>query len=709
MGRLNSPPPLTRVEVDILGGLERINAAIAGVETSEELLTHVLDEVLDVFDCDRAWLLYPCSLETKSFKIPMERSRPDFPGAGATSEDVPVSNSTSMLFKAVLESESPVAFDARGDNAEMFARVSEEMGRFQIKSQLLFCVRPKGDQPWLFGIHHCREAMDYAQSTGLFRAIGRRIADGLTSLVATDLLRQSENRFRALAEHAPHGIIILDGETLHFTEVNHRAEKLFGRSRAELIGGLGPLELSPDLQSNGHTSVQDGAALIAEALAGGFPVFEWDHLHVSGRVVSCEVRLARLPHATRSLLHGSVTDITDRRQADQERAELQSRLAQSQKMEAIGNLTGGIAHDFNNFLMVILGSLDLLELDAERPEMVRHTVAHMRVAADRARALTHGLLAFARRQPLRPRTLHLGRVLEEIDGLLRSSLGETIEIEIIVDEELWLCAADEAQIQSAVLNLAINARDAMPEGGDLTIEVSNASLGQEYASSHEEVRPGEYVMLCVTDEGVGMSAETLEKAFTPFFTTKGVGEGTGLGLSMVYGFVKQSGGHVKADSKPGFGTTLRLYLPRAPQGDTADHGAISRPQAHRGRGELLLVVEDEPSVRAVTRELLERLGYRIVESEDAAGALQQLSDNPEIDMLITDVVLKGGMNGAQLAKIAVQERSDLPVLFVSGYTADAIISDGTADSNVTLLAKPFTQHALSVSVRDVLQGRKPVA
>ena len=371
-------------------------------------------------------------------------------------------------------------------------------------------------------------------------------------------------------------------------------------------------------------------------------------------------------------------------------------------MEAIGNLTGGIAHDFNNLLTVILGHLDILELGAGSEDHVLDNVSHIRTASERARALTHRLLAFARRQPLRPRVLDTGRLLKGMEDLLRRSLGETVSIELVISGGLWLCMADEAQLENTVLNLAINARDAMPEGGSLTIEAGNASLDPEYAHSHSEVEPGQYVVISVTDSGTGMSPEVLDQAPTPFFTTKDKGKGTGLGLSMVYGFIKQSGGHFKIYSELGIGTTVKIYLPRSTAKMAEDPRASDSLIANQGRGQLILVVEDEDSVLALTKTLLRHLGYRTLQASNGADALLLIQQHPNIELLLTDVVLGGGMNGAELAKQAFVYRPGLRVLYMSGYTANAIIHNGTLDAHVTLLEKPFSKRSLALTVHKVL-------
>lgn len=387
--------------------------------------------------------------------------------------------------------------------------------------------------------------------------------------------------------------------------------------------------------------------------------------------------------------------------AERKRAEIQ--LVQAQKMEAIGNLTGGIAHDFNNILQVIRGNLELLARNVAGVEAAERRLEHAKVGVDRGAKLTSQLLAFGRRQPLDPSPLHLGRLLQGLDDMLRRTLGEAVEIEIVVSGGLWNCNVDRAQMENAVLNLAINARDAMANRGKLTLEVSNAVLDDQYQSDHAEVTAGQYVVLAVTDTGSGMAPEILAKVFEPFFTTKPEGQGTGLGLSMVYGFVKQSGGHVKLYSEIGEGTTVRLYLPRTRR--TADIEAQAPLAEARGGPETILVVEDDDAVRATTVETLTDLGYRVLRAANADAALAIVESGVAIDLLFTDVVMPGRLRSTDLARMTVAAHPRAGVLFASGYTQNAIVHAGRLDDGVELLSKPYGRDNLARKIRQVLDGR----
>jgi PAS domain S-box-containing protein len=380
-------------------------------------------------------------------------------------------------------------------------------------------------------------------------------------------------------------------------------------------------------------------------------------------------------------------------------------LRQSQKMDAVGQLTGGVAHDFNNLLQIIIGNLETLQrhLGGESGRLQRSASNAMK-GAQRAAALTQRLLAFSRRQPLDPKSVNVNVLVSGVSELLQRTIGEAVSIESVQGAGLWQVEIDPNEFEAALLNLAVNARDAMPDGGKLTIETANAHIDGAYAAAHAEVLPGQYVMVCVSDTGTGMDAQTLTQAFEPFYTTKPVGKGTGLGLSQVYGFVKQSGGHVKIYSELGQGTTIKLYLPRL-TGTPADaEKSEPHPTPEAGSEETILVLEDEDDVRTHSVEALRELGYRVIEAHDGPSALRLLERQPKVDLLFTDVVLPGGLTGAQVASQAQDRRPELKVLFTTGYARNAIIHHGRLDKGVQLITKPFTFGDLAAKVRDVLDG-----
>jgi len=387
------------------------------------------------------------------------------------------------------------------------------------------------------------------------------------------------------------------------------------------------------------------------------------------------------------------------------RAAAEGQVRQMQKMEAVGQLTGGIAHDFNNMLAIIIGSLDIakrrLHSDVARLESCLDNAME---AAQRAAQLTGRLLAFSRQQPLEPRVLDVNRLVGGMSEMLRRTVGEDLRVETVLAGGLWPTFADPSQLENAILNLCVNARDAMPDGGRLTIETGNASLDDDYAAANSEVSPGQYVQVCVTDTGAGMPPQVVERAFDPFYTTKGVGRGTGLGLSQVHGFVKQSGGHVKIYSEAGVGTSVKLYLPRSLAAEEKVDVARSAEAAPRARGEeIVLVVEDEERVRHLSVDALRELGYVVVQAADATEALSVLELQPRVDLLFTDIVMPD-MNGRRLADLARETRPDLKVLYTTGYTRNAVVHNGVLDSGVAFLPKPFMLDQLARKVRSVLDG-----
>jgi PAS domain S-box-containing protein len=386
------------------------------------------------------------------------------------------------------------------------------------------------------------------------------------------------------------------------------------------------------------------------------------------------------------------------------RSEAEDALRQMQKMETLGQLTGGVAHDFNNLLQIVTGNLEILQRNLPEDQVrLRRSAENAMRGAERAAVLTQRLLAFARRQPLEPRPIDLNRLVGGMSELLHQTLGEAFEIETVLASGLWSVEADPNQLENAIINLAVNARDAMGEGGRLTIETANAHLDHGYAAQNTGVLPGQYVVICVSDTGSGMDAATLERVFEPFFTTKDVGRGTGLGLSMVYGFVKQSGGHVKVYSEAGQGTSVKLYLPRL-IGAVAEEEAAPEQLVPEGtREETILVCEDDDDVRTYSVEVLRELGYRVLEAHDGPSALRLLErQGGEVDLLFTDVVLPSGMMGDQLAEQARAIRPGLKVLFTTGYARNAIVHQGRLDPGVELITKPFAYADLAGRIRDLL-------
>ena len=419
------------------------------------------------------------------------------------------------------------------------------------------------------------------------------------------------------------------------------------------------------------------------ALDGAVRIIEWSAVAADG------------------LIQAVGRDVTAERDAAAALRDAEDALRQSQKMEAIGQLTGGIAHDFNNLLTGVMGSMEMLKrrIAARRFAEVDPFIDAAVASAERAAALTHRLLAFARRQPLDPQSVDILSLIDGMADLLHRSLGEQVQIEIAAEPDIWPVHTDANQLENALLNLAINARDAMPDGGRLTISLSRVTLTAANQHKADPIDPGDYTVISVGDTGVGMSSEVAAKAFDPFFTTKPIGQGTGLGLSMIYGFVKQSRGHVRIESTEGRGTTVKLFLPRH-HGATAELAELAPPETPYGAGEMVLLVEDEPSVRLLISEVLSELGYGCLEAADAKSAIPILASKTRLDLMITDVGLPV-MNGRQLAEIARQHRPDLRVLFVTGYAEHAATRAGFLAAGMDIVIKPFALDALAVKIREM--------
>jgi PAS domain S-box-containing protein len=511
---------------------------------------------------------------------------------------------------------------------------------------------------------------------------------------AQEALLESEQMARGIIETALDAFVQMD-EAGVIIDWNSQAEKIFGWSRAETIGRVLAELIVPEIHRAHH---REGLQRFLET--GDGPIlgsrFEIESQRRDGTEVKVELSVTALQRRGGHVFNGFIRDLTDKIAAE-------NQVRQAQKMEAVGQLTGGVAHDFNNILTVITGTIEILaEGVADRPDLAG--IAKMiDEAAERGADLTRHLLAFARRQPLQPREIDVNTLILTASKLLRPTLGEQIEIETLLAEDPWLAFVDPNQLTTAILNLALNARDAMPNGGKLMIETINSHLDESYASQHSEVIPGEYVLVAISDTGAGIPANLLDKVFEPFFTTKDVGKGTGLGLSMVYGFVKQSEGHIKVYSEEGHGTTIKLYLPRSRE-LALRQVKVASPEKALGGDELILVVEDDVLVRNYVITQVRSLGYRTLAAANADEALRAIVEDPTIDLLFTDVIMPGAMNGRQLVDEIRKLRGEFKVLYTSGYTENAIVHHGRLDAGVLLLAKPYRKADLARMIRLALKG-----
>jgi PAS domain S-box-containing protein len=518
----------------------------------------------------------------------------------------------------------------------------------------------------------------------------RKLADQLAELNATLAQRVEEKtRERDRIWNVSQDLLMVADHDGVWRSINPAWTRTLGWSEAELLNRTSGWLVHPDDAERTRAHIRKLAANQTS------PVYENRLRHKDGSYRW----LSWTGVADQGRIYAVARDVTAEKAAAERLKATEEALLQSQKMEAVGQLTGGIAHDFNNLLTGIVGSLDLLQtrLNQGRTDNVVRYIEAAMTSANRAAALTHRLLAFARRQPLVPKIVDVNQLVVSLEDLLRRTIGEAIDLKIVESEDLWSTLCDPNQLESALLNLAINARDAMPDGGNLTIATSNAHLDSATATA-PALLPGDYICIDVADTGEGMSAEVAARAFDPFFTTKPIGQGTGLGLSMIYGFARQSHGHVTIDSTLGRGTSVKLYLPRRHGDVAAQHPSAPKGAEPVATGETVLVVEDEPVVRGVILEMLEEQGYRTLGAVDGLSGLRILRANNRIDLLITDVGLPG-MNGRQLAEQARETRPDLKVLFITGYAENAVLSNGFLQPGMEMITKPFDLEHLSRRVR----------
>ncbi len=504
-------------------------------------------------------------------------------------------------------------------------------------------------------------------------------------------LATREAHLRSILDTVPEAMIVIDERGI-VTSFSAAAAKLFGYHAEEVLGHNVRM-LMPEPYRAEHDAYIGNYLKTGEARIIGYGRLV-KGVTKDGAVFPMELAVGEARANGKRIFTGFVRDLTSRQKMEEE-------LRQSQKMEAVGQLTGGLAHDFNNHLTAIIANLEMLYPGVADPELRDHVREALESAQEGAK-LAAQLLAFGRRQPLNPKPTDVGPLVSNFADLLRRTIGEAVELRIVVVGSAHLTVVDASQLQNALLNLAINARDAMPRGGRLTIDISNVRLDADYAQTYPDIRTGRYVLVTITDTGTGMSDEVRRRAFEPFFTTKAAGAGTGLGLSMVYGFVKQSGGNVQIYSEMGQGTSVRIFLPRAEGTEAgAALGAAARPEAELpGGAETILLVEDDPRLRRVLSKRLRSLGYEIIEADSGSAAMSQLSARSDIAMIFTDMVMPGGMTGYDIAQAAIAIKADIKVLFTSGYAEPAIARIGLKAG--AWLKKPYTADELAEKVREVL-------
>jgi PAS domain S-box-containing protein len=553
-------------------------------------------------------------------------------------------------------------------------------------------VRKDGKMFWASVVTTALHAQD-GQLAGFVKIV-RDITD---KKAAHDAVLESERRFRMLVHGVTdYAIFMLSPEGV-VTNWNSGARRIKGYTANEIIGShFSRFYMPEDAAAGLPQRGLDAAAKDGRFEAEGWRVRKdgtrfWAHVVIDA-IREDDGTLAGFAKITR--------DITERMEANRLLEDARKALFQSQKMEAIGKLTGGVAHDFNNVLQVLRGNLELLEKRHSGDVWTRERLDKAVDAVERGAKLASQLLAFGRQQPLQPVVINLSPAIHGMDDLLRRALGEAIELETVVAGGLWNTLVDIHQLENVILNLAINARDAMPDGGKLTMELANAMLDDHYVASLPEVPAGQYVMLAVSDTGTGMPPEVVERAFEPFFTTKAEGQGTGLGLSTAYGFVRQTGGHARIYSEVGHGTTVKIYLPRSTE--TAVEPPRRPSVKLRGGTETILVVEDDPKVQSTVVDTLSGLGYRVLKADSTEQALMVIRSGVDIDLLFTDVVMPGLPRSPEMAAQAVKLLPRLRVLFTSGYTQNAIVHGGRLDPGVELLSKPYSREQLAYKIRQML-------
>jgi PAS domain S-box-containing protein len=518
-------------------------------------------------------------------------------------------------------------------------------------------------------------------------------------LVAEQALQRTEQRLEAILQSLPvcfHSRGVAPPYRVHYVT-----------GAVEQVTGYPPQSFMDDPEFGFSRMHPDDVARVKDAMASALRTgsysceFRWRMEDGSLRVFLDQGVLAPLVDGQPREIFGTILDITEQRMLEQQ-------LVQAQKMEAVGQLTGGIAHDFNNLLTVVLGNIDLLDRRYGDDERIKRHLAAMRHASERGQTLTGQLLAFSRRQHLNPETLDVNALVRGFEPLIRRAIGETTTLKIVLDEETATCEVDPSQLETSLLNLAVNARDAMPEGGEITLTVRRADEADQILKQYSDAAAGPWIVVSLRDTGVGMPHHVADRAFEPFFTTKEPGKGSGLGLSQVYGFVRQSGGFVTLDSSPGAGTHIAIHLPLSSKPLTPQRAAQPSIDPKAKDAETVLLVEDDSAVLTLTSEMLRELGYNVVTASDASSALDILNSDRSIDVIFTDVVMPGGKSGVQLASEARTLRPDVKILLTSGYTGEALTRHKPETLDLPLVAKPFRQADLGVRLRQILHGAEGV-
>lgn len=673
--------------------MDRVNRAIQGTDNLEQMMSDVLDALLSIFECDRAWLFYPADPKAETWRVPMERTRPEHPGALALGTDLEMSPHMAEVIRAVRNSANPVKFGPGGD----CPLPPDFSAQFDYQSFIATALYPKTGKPWMFGLHQCSYARVWTPAEErLFEAVGRRLTDGLTSLLVYRDIQKSEHRQRFALQLGKIGVFEADLES----------GRGMWTAEIEQIWGM-PADMDDVITfCREHVHPED-LPMVSRV---------YEEILQSHEDNEMEFRIVRPDGAIRWIRwRGQVVqdaggryskvicvnmDITEGKEIEEERRRLESRLFQSQKIESIGTLTGGIAHDFNNILTALIGYAALLQMKMGKEDPLRPFVDQIVSGSHKAAELTRSLLAFSRQQPITFSTLSVNDVIRGTEKLLQRLVTEDVAIKTVLTPDGPIIRADATQIDQVLFNLATNARDAMPNGGTLVIETRMAELDEAFVRLHGYGEPGRYALIAVSDTGIGMDEAVRQRIFDPFFTTKEVGQGTGLGLSTVYGIVKQHNGYITVYSEPAIGTTFHIYLPLADKMVEEEKPAPAARQAKGGR-EVILVAEDNKAVRCLIRDVLTQYGYTIVEAVDGSDAVAKFRTTDRVDLLILDSVMPK-KNGRETYNEISSLAPDVKVLFTSGYTRDVILNKGIEDNRFNFVSKPIQAVTLLEKVREIL-------
>ena len=680
-------------EIDFLKCLDIVSQAMKKSVDVDYIVDEVINAVFSIFDCDRIWLFYPCDPDAKTFKVFAEKNKPEFPGAFTTGQELPITPEASDTIRKALEQGSPTVFDPESGN-----KIDDVAKHFSVLSQMIMAVHPKVGMPWMFGMHQCSHARVWTRNEQLlFKEISIRVAEGLNNQILLTNLKKSEKKYRHLLDNLPQKIFHKDINSVYIScnekyvqDLKIRADEIVGTTDYDYH----PKELAEKYIADDRRVIQSGKTedIIEKYVADNCEYWvhtiktplEDDYGQITG-------------------ILGIFRDITEFKQIENENIKLEEQLRQAQKMESIGRLAGGIAHDFNNMLSVILGNTEMIleDINLDNP-IIANNLYQIKKAAMRSTDLVKQLLGFARKQTISPEVLNLNNTLKSMLTLLHRLIGEDIELNFLPKEDLWQVKIDRSQIDQILTNLCVNARYAIKGHGKITIETDNILFENNLPHNDNFLDLNEFVMLSVNDNGFGIEQKNIDKIFEPFFTTKPVGHGSGLGLSTVYGIVKQNNGFIKVYSEPEKGTAFKIYLPRH-YGEEAKLKQNPNYTYEQKTGkETILVVEDEKEILNMTTMMIERFGYNVIAAQSPGDAIKICqSDDCDINLVMTDVVMPE-MSGRELAEKLVHIQSNMKCLFMSGYTDDIIANHGILEKGVHFISKPFGKQNLAQKLREVL-------